>query len=508
MSSESLLLARNYEEIYGSEIRPEERPLFHVTPKIGWLNDPNGFSYYNGEYHLFYQYHPYSVHWGPMHWGHLKTKDFIRWEWLPAVMAPDASYDNAGCFSGSAVELPDGRHMLMYTGVQERKLEDGRTDRLQVQCLAYGDGVDYEKYEGNPVLTAKDLPEGNSPVDFRDPKIWWDEEQQCYYVVIGNRPADGSGAILLFRSKDAISWEFVTTLEGSENQYGKMWECPDLFMLDGAAVIFTSPQDMRARGLEFHNGNGTIYITGTYDSANHHFERTEIRAIDYGLDFYAPQTILTSDGRRVMIAWMQSWEASWVSQPYDAKWFGMMTIPRELSILNGRLIQNPVRELELYRKGRVLYRDIGVQERLQLPHVCGRTLDMTVCVRPAGNSLYENFTIKIAKDAENYTAISYRPGNSTLKFDRSNSGFRHDIVSTRKVLVRNEKGKIKLRLIIDRFSAEIFVNDGEQAISATIYTPLEAKDISFESIGMAIIDVDKYDIEIPEQQSDEGDGNG
>ena len=118
--------ARNYEEIYGDRIPKAERPLFHVVPRIGWMNDPNGFSVYKGEYHLFYQYYPYNTSWGPMHWGHVKTKDLIRWEWLPAAIAPDAEYDNAGCFSGSAVEMPDGRQLLMYTGVKENQREDGR----------------------------------------------------------------------------------------------------------------------------------------------------------------------------------------------------------------------------------------------------------------------------------------------------------------------------------------------------------------------------------------------
>ena len=98
--------ARNYEEVYGDRIPERDRPLFHVVPRVGWMNDPNGFSVYKGEYHLFYQYYPYNTSWGPMHWGHVKTKDLIRWEWLPAAIAPDEEYDNAGCFSGSAAELP------------------------------------------------------------------------------------------------------------------------------------------------------------------------------------------------------------------------------------------------------------------------------------------------------------------------------------------------------------------------------------------------------------------
>ncbi len=178
--------ARNYEEVYGDRIPERDRPLFHVVPRVGWMNDPNGFSVYKGEYHLFYQYYPYNTSWGPMHWGHVKTKDLIRWEWLPAAIAPDEEYDNAGCFSGSAAELPDGRQILMYTGVREQQREDGFIESRQMQCIAFGDGRDYEKYENNPVLTSADLPEGGSAVDFRDPKIWRDEKENCFYAVVAN----------------------------------------------------------------------------------------------------------------------------------------------------------------------------------------------------------------------------------------------------------------------------------------------------------------------------------
>ena len=118
MKQTALVKARIFEEEHGAQVLPQERPVFHVTPTIGWLNDPNGFSIYKGEYHLFYQYYPYDIHWGPTHWGHLKSKDFIKWERLPAALAPDSDYDIQGVFSGSAIELPDGRQLLMYTGVR------------------------------------------------------------------------------------------------------------------------------------------------------------------------------------------------------------------------------------------------------------------------------------------------------------------------------------------------------------------------------------------------------
>ena len=479
MTSEALQKARDFEAQYGPHIPDAERPAFHATPTIGWMNDPNGFSFYMGEYHLFYQYHPYSNEWGPMHWGHLKTKDLIRWERLPAALAPDEEYDASGCFSGGAVELPDGRQLLMYTGVRRARNEEGFIQDVQTQCVAIGDGVDYEKYSLNPVLDKKDLPLGGSSIDFRDPKVW--REGDTYYAVIGNRTEDDSGAILMYKSGDGLSWELVRTLDRCHNQYGRMWECPDFFALDGKQVLTTSPQDMTPIGLEFHAGNGTLCLMGSYDPEKG-FTRERVQAIDYGLDFYAPQTMETPDGRRIMIAWMQNWDTVG-SKPFHCRWFGQMTLPRELSVRNGRLYQRPVRELEQYRRNPVTHHHILISGETNLPGIQGRVLDMTVTVRPMGQGSYRWFRLHVAKDGQHDTIVRYRPDQSTVKIDRCRSGLPRDIVNTRSFLVTPNHEEIKLRVILDRFSVEVFVNDGEAAASAVIYTRQEADAITFEADG-------------------------
>ena len=435
MTSEALQKARAFEVQYGPHIPAGERPAFHLTPTIGWMNDPNGFSLYKGEYHLFYQYHPYSNEWGPMHWGHVKSRDLIRWERLPAALAPDCGYDAAGCFSGGAVEMPDGRQLLMYTGVQRGHDADGFIRDIQTQCIAIGDGR---------------------------------------------------------------KWAFVRTLDACHNQYGKMWECPDFFPLDGKQVLLTSPQEMQPVGLEFHAGNGTLCLIGDYDPQGAGFIRQNAQAIDYGLDFYAPQTLLTPDGRRVMVAWMQNW-ATVGAKPYHCRWFGQMSVPRELSVKDGRLYQIPVRELESYRGPRVMHHNIPVSGEINLPGVQGRTLDMTVTVRPIGKDSYRWFRIRVAKDGEHETIIRYRPDQGTVKIDRTRSGLPYDIVHTRSFFVRDRGGEIKLRLVLDRFSLEVFINDGEQAASAVIYTRQAADAISFEAGGSVLMDVEKYDLVFDEE---------
>jgi beta-fructofuranosidase len=462
-----------------------------VTGGIGWINDPNGFSVYKGEYHLFFQYHPYSIEWGPMHWGHVKTKDFIRWERLPVAIAPDQEFDKDGCFSGSAVEMPDGRQLLMYTGVYRVRREDGVMQEIQHQCVAVGDGVDYEKYDGNPILDATDLPEGASILDFRDPKIWRDGD--TYYAVVGNRPADGSGSILLYESKDGFHWSYDGIVDACYNEYGKMWECPDFFPLDGKQLLIVSPQEMLPIGLEFHAGYGTVCLMGDYNKETHSFDRQRVQSIDYGIDFYAPQTLETTDGRRVMIAWMQNWTTS-NCKSKNARFFGEMTLPRELTLRDGKLIQNPVRELANYHGRRVAYENVRVTSETHLHGISGRILDMTVSVRPANAGGYQRFKINIAKDGEHVTTVRYRPEYGTVRVDRTQCGFPYDIVNVREFMVRPRGGEIKLRLVMDRHSLELFVNDGEQAATFILYTPQAADSISFEADGAVLMDVEKYDL--------------
>lgn len=491
MISVQLTEARAYERLHGAAVSPEQRPLFHLSPTVGWLNDPNGFSFYQGEYHLFYQYHPYDTNWGPMHWGHCKSKDMLHWERLPAALAPDQPYDQNGCFSGSAAETPEGQHILMYTGVRK----DGNRE-FQTQCIAVGDGINYEKLPANPVITKELVPPGGSFQDFRDPKIWWDEEEASFFAVAGIRVADESGAAALFSSKDGFSWSYVTILDYCRNEYGKMWECPDFFELGEKALLIVSPQEMLAEDLKFHNGNDVICLIGKYNKSEHQFTRERVEALDYGLDFYAPQTLKTPDGRRILIAWMQSWETSHLC-PNSAKWNGMLTIARELTFVNGKLLQNPVRELLAYRKDPVIHQNIACkQQATALPKVSGRVLDMTVNIYPAEEHTLKRFTIRLAANEDYHTSITYDAQLGTVCFDRTHSGFRYNIITKREAPVRDQKGKISLRILMDRFSIEVFINNGEQVMSSTVYTPQEADGIFFEADGNGYFDVEKYELSL------------
>lgn len=490
MISGQLQRARNFEKENIKKISPTERPAYHLTAGVGWLNDPNGFSFYKGKYHMFYQYHPYSNEWGPMHWGHAVSEDLLTWERLPVTMAPDEDYDKDGCFSGSALELADGRHLLMYTGVTSVQGKDGNMEMYQTQCIATGDGVNYTKYAGNPVIKAEDLPAGGLVADFRDPKIWQDADG-AFYSVITDMQENGDGQALLYKSRDALHWEYCSTLDSSQGKLGRMWECPDFFFLDGKHVLVVSPMAMHPDGVQFHVGHNVAGLIGTYDKDTHQFTREHVQQIDWGIDFYAPQTTRTPDGRRIMIGWMQDWSNSKFAPP-GVKYFGQLTVPRELSVCKGRIIQNPIRELENYRGKQVKYEGVAVSEEMSLEGIQGRVLDMTVHIHADGD--FKNFCMKLACNEDYHTFVRYTPESGILRLDRSFSGYLYDIVHSRDIPVKTVNGVLKLRILLDRFSLELFINDGEQAASLTIYTPSDAEGIIFSAEGNAVIDVEKYEL--------------
>ena len=264
------MLEKANEYIRQNYIDEKEKPLFHVTPEAGWMNDPNGFSVYQGKVHLFYQFYPYKTEWGPMHWGHQVTEDLLKWEAYPVAMAPDQDYDHIGCFSGSAVEA-DGKHVLLYTGVSQK---DGK--EIQNQCIAIGDGKTYEKWQDNPVIKGDIMPEKFDRKDFRDPKIW--KKDGRYYCVVGNRYEENCGQIVLFSSADYKNWRYEKVLLRNDGKNGDMLECPDYLEVDGYPVIICSPQNMHAQKYEFHNGHNSIYIIG--DAEKEIEQKLNIRDVD------------------------------------------------------------------------------------------------------------------------------------------------------------------------------------------------------------------------------------
>ena len=476
---------RDYERERAVKLPADERPLFHITPLVGWMNDPNGFCYYRGEYHLFYQYHPFSRQWGPMHWGHVVSQDLLHWTYMPCALAPDTAADAGGCFSGSAVPMPDGRLMLCYTGVQPAGTFRRET---QAQCVAFGDGKDFEKSLLNPVIRHAHLPEGYSEFDFRDPKAWLDKDG-TYRMVVGNRHADRQGSILYLSSRDGLEWRCLGEIDASCSEYGRMWECPDFFSLDGKQVLIVSPQEMHARE-EFHAGYGTMAILGSFDEKECCFERESIQPVDHGLTFYAPQTTLAPDGRRIMIGWMDNWETC-KEAPRRHPWYAQMSMPREISIRNGRLYQCPVREIKSMWKDTIVHDRVQIHEETVLAGVQGRMLDLKVTLH-AQDSACRRFELRVARDPVHYIQVRCDLARGELVFDRSHGGSHRDIAHTRHVKAEVENGILTLRLLMDKESIELFINDGERVVTSLIPTPLEADGITFAADAPVSVSVEAH----------------
>ena len=484
--------AREYEKENESKMEGL-RPSFHLTPRVGWMNDPNGFCYYKGQYHMFYQYHPYDNHWGPMHWGHAVSSDLLHWEYLPVVLAPDMEYDKRGCFSGSAIELSDGRHLIMYTGVSETVDENGNKTECQTQCVAVGDGVNYVKYENNPVLTSDDVPEGGSHIDFRDPRLF-EGKDGLIYCLVGNRSSDTSGQMLLYKSADGFKWEFVRIIAQNKNSFGKMWECPDFFLQDGKWVLLTSPQDMEAIPGRYNSGNGTLCLIGNWDGEDSDFEVENNQCIDNGIDYYAPQTITLADGRRIMIGWMQNWDTCNNYTPSDL-WCGQMSIPREVTVRDGRLYQVPAKEIESLRGDLISVLNMKLNGEYSAEILNGRKLDLTVKVRPSEGKVYDNFEVRFFQKDNNYAFVKYNTHESMVTLSREFAGVRRAIVNKTSCSVDNKGGEIELRIILDKYSAEVFINGGKYAMTIDVYNDQSFDGISFVSDGEALIDIEKYSLE-------------
>ena len=225
--------------------------------------------------------------------------------------------------------------------------------------------------------------------------------------------------------------------------------------------------------------------------------------MDYGIDFYAAQTLLTPDGRRVMIGWLQNWDACQNTKK-GQDWYGQMSMPREIFLRNGRLYQRPLRELEQYRRGRVEYRNITVQDETILYGIQGRCVELLLTVRAKDpEKLFQKFSLRFAQNEKYHSSLSFRPHERIVKIDRKCSGSRRAIIHQRRCLVPNANGEISMRVILDRNSIEAFLNDGDQVMSAVIMTEQAAQGISFHAIGDVEIDVVKYDLCLEEEQHEE-----
>ncbi|WP_053150530.1 sucrose-6-phosphate hydrolase [Pseudomonas sp. Pf153] len=443
-----------------SRVIHDYRPAYHLAPVAGWMNDPNGVVYFRGEYHVFYQHHPFEAKWGPMYWGHAKSVDLVHWQHLPIALAPGDDFDRDGCFSGSAVVYEDTL-ALIYTG--HTWLGDVGDEHLirQVQCLATStDGVRFVKH--GAII---DTPPQDSIMHFRDPKVW--KEDDHWYLIAGARQGDRP-LLPLYRSADLHAWEFLDYVDRGGEGDGYMWECPDLFRLNGHDVLLYSPQGMQPQGYERLNKYQTGYRVGRLDS-EWHFTGGPFIELDNGHDFYAAQTLEAADGRRLVWAWLDMWESPMPSQAHH--WCGMLGLPRELELHADRLRMFPARELTALRQaplpGTPPWAGSGTQ---WVSHVRGDALEIHVHLDLRGCTDGQlGVALRCSPDGENteQTLLYYDASLRRLMLDRSRSGAQVD--GQRSVPIDPPIEQLRLRVFLDRSSIEVFEEEGRFSLSSRIY---------------------------------------
>lgn len=421
---------------------------YHVSAPAGWINDPNGFCYYKGYYHIFYQYHPYSADWGPMHWGHAYSKDLIHWESLPIALAPDTKADEDGCFSGSAIVKDDVLY-LIYTG--HHYYGDGDPDHFwQNQNLAYStDGINFTKYENNPIIKT---PPTDNTHHFRDPKVW--QKDGSYYMILGSQGKDGLGRVITYRSSDLKKWQYLGEITKAKDltTEGYMWECPDFFKLADKDILLLSPQGIKTDGQKYLNLFQTGYFVGNYDYDTNTFEHGSFTELDHGHDFYATQTTLAPDGRRLVFGWMDMWESDFPEKADG--WAGALTLPRELVLKNEKLYMRPLKELTQLRTEKLATLDTPKAKKTLL---CEGTAQVELDLH---FEQLEELEFKLT-DQNEHSHVS-------LGFDKTKNLFTLHNGDERYATI-TPSSDLRLQIFIDTSSLEIFINDGEAVFTERFY---------------------------------------
>lgn len=434
------------------------RHRFHIQPPEGWLNDPNGSCWFDGKYHIFFQYTPDSpTGEGGRYWGHYVSEDLAHFTYVDTPIVTDTEWDSDGVYSGTAY-TGDGVLEAYYTGNVKYPgdydyINEGRGHN--VLRVDFKDGI--HPGEKQLLLTNDDYPSDLS-CHVRDPKVW--KSGEAYYMLLGMRSRTSKGGLLLMKSPDRKKWSLAREYF-PENDFGYMLECPDYFTVDGRQFVGFCPQGMRHESDRFQNTyesgycelNGDIIGSASDEELSRQISIECFQEWDKGFDFYAPQTFTTPDGRQILIGWAGVPDAGYENAPAIAEgWQHSMTLPRELKAKNGKLYQLPVREL-----------DTRHEKQITAPE--GGAWDMTL--------EFDNVSDAELFRLNDDLIFSVKDGRLRLEF-------LNDTGDGRTVRHAESSPVKKIRLIFDRSLLEIFVNDGE-TVFTTRYYPEDPDDIILKS---------------------------
>lgn len=448
------------------------RPQYHFSPPEHWMNDPNGMVFYDGEYHLFYQYYPDGNTWGPMHWGHAISKDMVVWENHPIALYPDTL---GYIFSGSAVvdwknTSGFGKNgsppmVAIYTYHSMEGEKAGKID-YQNQGIAFSNdkGRTWEKYTGNPVLKNPGIK------DFRDPKVIWHEGSQSWVMTLAVKDK-----ISFYTSSNLKDWSFASDFNPTWAAYGGVWECPDLFPIKTqngkdkwALLVSINPGAP-------NGGSGTQYFIGTFDGKKFISETSEVKWLDYGADNYAGVTwsdIPETDGRRLFIGWMSNWQ--YAQQVPTEVWRSAMTVPRALALIeaDGRysLHSQPIKELN--------------QLRTSSERVKASKFDLkSDIIELECNTASDDFKLVFSND-KNEEVVLEKKGDQII-LDRTKSGITTFNENFPKVHTSPAEGiDIKnIRIFLDRSSMEIFFNEGALVLTELVFPTVPYSTVETQGLG-------------------------
>lgn len=471
VSSESARSITAYDEPF--------RPQFHFSPPEKWMNDPNGLVYHQGVYHLFYQYYPEDIVWGPMHWGHATSTDMIHWENKPIALYPD---EHGLIFSGSAVVdknntsgFGTGDNLPLVAVFTYHLMEGEKAGRkdFQTQGIAYSldNGESWTKYKGNPVI-------GNEGIkDFRDPKVFWHEESSEWIMALV------AGDHAKFYSSDNLKeWDLLSEFGKDKGAHGGVWECPDLFKLkvdeseEEKWVLLISINPGAPNG-----GSGTQYFVGDFNGTTFTTDQEQTKWLDYGMDNYAGVTYNNvPDGRRIFIGWMSNW--NYARDTPTKAWRSSMTLPRTLTLHKsdeGYYLKNfPLSEFDRISKGKVLFpKPVALDEPFQREFENLNRTELKFLADPN-----ENYAITYSNSEGEQLCFQLLGESSELLLDRTRSGivdFEDSFGGAiQKQPYSPEGDKIRVRIIMDASSVEVFIDGGKHVFTNQIfptkpYTKLE-----------------------------------
>ena len=472
------------------------RPQFHFSPEEKWMNDPNGLVYHQGIYHLFYQYYPDDIVWGPMHWGHAVSKDMIYWEHKEIALYPD---EHGLIFSGSAVLDKDNSSgfgsketpplVAIYTYHLLEGEEAGRDD-FQTQGIAYSldNGNSWTKYAENPVIKNVGIK------DFRDPKVFWHEETQKWIMVL----VAGDHA-RIYNSDNLKDWNYLSDFGQSQGAHGGVWECPDLFKLkvgdtqEERWVLLISINPGAPNG-----GSGTQYFIGDFDGEKFTSDQKDTKWIDFGTDNYAGVTYNnTPNDERIFIGWMSNW--NYARNTPTEVWRSAMTLPRKLSLAKIEddyfLLNPPIKQVDKLIEKDILIEALSISNDSLFSDINFNASEIRFITSS------RQFNMSFSNQLNDELILSMNADKGIFKIDRSHSGnvdfedsFKND--SSMPVTNLPEGEAFEVRILMDWSSIEVFIGNGQYVMTQQIFPKSPYENFKIENTNSEINQIVLNDFQI------------